>query len=129
LQETNIRRVYIYHFFQDSDTVSDKEIPPLLQEVLPVKKSRKWHWALMDYGAYLKTIRGDQGKLVPNPNGKHKNYNIQSIFEGSIRQIRGAILKNLFTESLSLRELIKKTKRDKKKIESVLVVMEKRRVY
>lgn len=116
--ETNIRRAYIHHFFKDADIVTDEEIIPLLEKALPKNKSREWHWALMDYGAYLKT-------KVENPNRKHKNYSIQSKFEGSLRQIRGAILKNLSDKRLTLVELTKIIKKDKKKIISVLLVMKK----
>jgi A/G-specific adenine glycosylase len=88
--ETNIRRVFIHHFFPDAEVVTDEEILPLLELALPAKKSREWHWALMDYGAYLKSI-------VKNPNRRAKNYSIQSKFEGSLRQIRGGILRSLAT--------------------------------
>jgi A/G-specific adenine glycosylase len=71
---------------------------------LPQKKSREWHWALMDYGAFLKSS-------VPNPNRRHKNYSIQSKFEGSLRQIRGATLKILSVEEMSREELIGKLKK------------------
>jgi A/G-specific adenine glycosylase len=42
----------------------------------------------MDYGAEL-------AKGVPNPNRRSKHYNIQSKFEGSLRQIRGEVLRQL----------------------------------
>ncbi len=128
--ETNIRRVFIHHFFEDAEVVSDEEILPILELALPVKKSREWHWALMDYGAYLKS-------QVPNPNRRHKNYAVQSKFEGSVRQVRGAILKNL-SEPKSLTQFVKVTKFEKKKILTVLGALEnegfveydtKRRVY
>lgn len=96
--ETNIRRVFIHHFFQDAEIVDDKEILPLLELALPVKKSREWHWALMDYGAHLKSI-------TKNPNRRAKNYRIQSKFEGSPRQVRGKVLRDLAVGPKSFRML------------------------
>jgi len=110
--ETNIRRVYIHHFFKDADIVTDEEILLLLEKALPEKKSREWHWALMDYGAYLKT-------KITNPNRKHKNYSVQPKFEGSLRQIRGAILKSLSKEKMSLQK-INSLSKDKEKIKKVI---------
>ncbi len=88
--ETNIRRVFIYHFFKDKKNIEDEEILTIAEKCVDAKNNREWHWALMDYGAYLKT-------QIPNPNRRAKNYSIQSKFEGSLRQIRGRILKNLAT--------------------------------
>jgi A/G-specific adenine glycosylase len=116
--ETNIRRVFIHHFFEDADVIEDKEILPLMEEVLPETKSRQWHWALMDYGAYLKSI-------VKNPNRRSKSYSIQSKFEGSAREVRGAILKVLANKGLDEKSLSKITKLDLKRIQNVLPVLEK----
>ena len=68
--ETNIRRVYIHHYFSDSDKVSDDEILPIVQRTLDKKNPREWYWALMDYGAFL-------AKQVDNPNKKSSTYNKQ----------------------------------------------------
>lgn len=113
--ETNIRRVFIHHFFQGADVVTDEEISPLLEQALPIKKSREWHWALMDYGSYLK------GK-VENPNRKHKQYSIQSKFEGSLRQIRGAILKQLAKKKSNLAQL-NKISEEKNKVKKVITAL------
>jgi A/G-specific adenine glycosylase len=86
--ETNIRRVFIHHFFQDQENITDKEILEVADRALPVGNAREWHWALMDYGAWLKS-------QVQNPNRRHKQYAIQSKFEGSLRQMRGKVLKSL----------------------------------
>jgi A/G-specific adenine glycosylase len=83
--ETNIRRVYIHEFFQDSVEVHDKELMPLIEETISKENPREWYYALMDYGAFLKT-------QIPNPNRKSKHYTIQSKFEGSNRQVRSTIL-------------------------------------
>jgi A/G-specific adenine glycosylase len=89
--ETNIRRVYIHEFFQDSLEVHDKELMPLIEQTMSKENPREWYYALMDYGAHLKT-------QIPNPNRKSKHYTIQSTFEGSNRQVRSTILAFLLKE-------------------------------
>ncbi|MCA9372314.1 A/G-specific adenine glycosylase [Candidatus Woesebacteria bacterium] len=86
--ETNIRRVFIHHFFEDTVLISDKEIVPLIEHIIDKYNPREWYYALMDYGATLP-------KHVVNPNRKSKHYTKQSKFEGSRRQMRGKILKEL----------------------------------
>jgi A/G-specific adenine glycosylase len=86
--ETNIRTVIIHHFFNDTATVSDKEIQTVLEKVFPKGKSREWYAALMDYGAHLK-----RGGLKLN--NKTKGYTKQSAFKGSAREARGAVLRAL----------------------------------
>lgn len=86
--ETNIRRVFIHFFFRKRDRVSDAEILPLVERTLDRKNPREWYFALMDYGAMLK-------KSVPNPNKKSAHHQRQAPFEGSMRQLRGRVLKLL----------------------------------
>lgn len=86
--ETNIRTVYLHHFFFDATDVDDREIVRCIVRTLDTKKPRAWYYALMDYGAYLK-------KTLGNQNTRSKHYTKQSKFEGSDRQIRGAILRIL----------------------------------
>lgn len=86
--ETNIRRVYLHHFFQDQANIHDKELLEIIQQTGGPEHSREWYWALMDYGAYL-------GKTIPNPNKKSRHYTIQKKFKGSDREIRGKILELL----------------------------------
>lgn len=86
--ETNIRAVFIHHFFKNKDTVLDADIIALVEKTLDSKNPREWYWALMDYGSFIK-------KEFGNPNSKSKHYIKQSKFEGSDRQIRGAILREL----------------------------------
>jgi A/G-specific adenine glycosylase len=88
--ETNIRRVYIHVFFCHRETVTDKEILPLVELTLYRKNPRVWYWALMDLGASLK-------KSITNPNRRSAHYTRQAPFEGSDRRIRGLILKTLVT--------------------------------
>jgi len=84
--ETNIRRVYIHFFFQKKQSVLDRDILELVKCTVDTKNPREWYYALMDYGAYLKT-------LAVNPNTQSKQYIKQSKFVGSNREVRGAILK------------------------------------
>ncbi len=49
---------------------------------------RAWYYAMLDYGAYLK-------KTVPNPSRRAKAYTRQSRFEGSRRQKRAEIVRQL----------------------------------
>jgi len=83
--ETNIRRVFLHHFFFDQDNVPDSEIMPLITTALDREHPREWYWALMDYGTHLKT-------QVTNPNRRSRHYTRQSKFEGSHRQLRGILL-------------------------------------
>ncbi len=78
------------------DSVTDKEILPLVERALDRENPRAWYWALMDFGTELK-------KSVPNPNRKSTGYIKQAPFEGSDRRIRGMILKFLIGKS-SVRE-------------------------
>jgi A/G-specific adenine glycosylase len=86
LIETNIRRVYIHHFFNGELDVSDTEIMEIINDMGEMEEPRIWYAALMDYGATLPKI------IKHNPNRQSKHYTRQSKFEGSDRQIRGRIL-------------------------------------
>lgn len=97
--ETNIRRVFIHHFFHDRTDVHDGEILPLVQKTLDRKNPREWYYALMDYGTSLK-------KSVPNPNRRSSHYARQTKFEGSTRQKRGAILRFVLVHAASTERAI-----------------------
>ena len=77
--ETNVRTVFLHHFFPDVPAVPDRELVPLIQAACPAAPGavadeiapfavpqddadtpRAWYYALLDYGAYLK-------KTLPNP--------------------------------------------------------------
>lgn len=116
--ETNIRRVFIHHFGDvilangvrpESDpgqarmTISDNELLPLIEQTLDRENPRQWYYALMDYGSYLAKHPPTGGT---NPNRKSKHYVRQSKFEGSLRQVRGKILKILIDKkSVKISEL------------------------
>lgn len=86
--ETNIRTVFIHHFFKGDTEVSDRQILGIAEQVMDRKHPREWYWALMDYGAHLK-------QTVGNLNHRSKGYAVQSRFEGSRRQVRGKIIRQL----------------------------------
>lgn len=87
--ETNIRRVYLHHFFPGRTAVPDADVLPLVSRHLAaVPSSRDWYAALMDYGTYL---AGE----VENPNRRSRHHARQAKFEGSLRQLRGRILRTL----------------------------------
>lgn len=88
--ETNIRSVFIHHFFAKTHEVSDKQIMPLVEKSVDQATPREWYWALMDYGSFLK-------KTNINPSRSSKHYTKQSRFIGSTRQIRGLIIRFLLT--------------------------------
>lgn len=100
LIETNIRRVFLHHFFPNKKNVSDADIVPLLEKTLWKKSPRVWFSALMDYGALAL-------KEIENPNKRSAHYAKQSPFEGSTRYARSQILQRiLYKECASLKELL-----------------------
>jgi len=89
--ETNIRTAVIHHFFPHygpRTSIDDSEIAEVLARVLPKGRAREWYWALMDYGAHLKR----SGVRV---NARSAHHAPQKRFAGSLRQARGAILREL----------------------------------
>ena len=77
--ETNVRTVFLHHFFPDVPAVPDRELVPLIQAACPAAPGaaadeiapfavpqddadtpRAWYYALLDSGAYLK-------QTLPNP--------------------------------------------------------------
>ena len=125
--ETNIRRVFLHHYGElaagaeedslrtepalarrvrsesfaapgPADGISDAQLRPLVEAGLDRERPREWYWALMDYGA-------DLAKRVPNPNRRSKHYLVQSRFEGSVRQLRGEVLRRLLAGPKAADEL------------------------
>ena len=117
--ETNIRTVLIHSCkglsFAKDGRVEDKTLLPLVAETLKRSKMqpREFYAAMMDYGAHLKK----QGIEL---NKKSKHYTKQSKFEGSTRQLRGAILRELLKTPATLSQLIKKFPESSGKIEVAL---------
>lgn len=110
--ETNVRTVFLHHFFPDVPGVPDRELVPLIEATCPgpapgaperdggagagrfappqdaEDAPRAWYYALLDYGAHLK-------KELPNPSRRSAGYTRQSRFEGSRRQKRAEIVRIL----------------------------------
>lgn len=96
--ETNVRTVYIHHFFADHPSVEDKAIAAVVAETLDRGNPREWYWALMDYGSYLKRSIGNKSRASTS-------YTKQSAFVGSNRQLRGAVIRALLEKPHTLPEL------------------------
>ena len=116
--ETNIRSVYIHHFFPKKRKIRDIDILPYMRETLDIKNPREWYWALMDYGAYLK-------RIVKNPSRKSKHHTKQSKFEGSNRELRSHILKAILKKSETVESLQRKIKKPLLDIDRNLRAMKK----
>jgi A/G-specific adenine glycosylase len=86
--ETNIRTAIIHHFFGDATGIADADIEAVLVRVLPKGRSREWYSALMDYGASLK-------RSGISHNARSTTHAKQPRFAGSMREARGAILRQL----------------------------------
>jgi A/G-specific adenine glycosylase len=99
--ETNIRTVFIYHFFPEQEDISDTQIEKKVRKTLPDKRIREWYWALMDYGHYLK-------QKVGNLNKQSQSYQTQSQFAGSNRQLRSKLLRFILEHQPVNLETIKK---------------------
>ena len=131
--ETNIRTVFINEFFQNTSAavdsvdvtnkngIDDKTIIPLIEQTVYEKDVRLWYYSLMDYGAHLK-------KQLVNPNRISKSYTKQSKFSGSLRQARGAIIRQLTkVKTATVEEIAAQEKIDVQKLQQAaeLLVKEK----
>jgi A/G-specific adenine glycosylase len=123
--ETNIRRVFLHHFAELTgsgttvislpvELISDAELRPLIEATLDRERPREWYWALMDYGAEL-------ARRGPNPNRQSKHYTLHSRFEGSVRQLRGEVLRQLLNGAKTRDELTAAL--DDSRLEVVLVAL------
>ena len=83
--ETNIRTVFIHHFFADTEKVDDKLMLPLIEQSVDTKNPREWYYALYDYGTWIKQIYGNKSR-------QSKAHVTQSSFKGSFRELRAAVL-------------------------------------
>lgn len=86
--ETNIRRVFIHLFFAGRESVADREILPLVGATLDCDDPRNWFHALMDFGTHLAGVFG-------NANRRSAHYQRQGPFVGSVREVRGMIIRVL----------------------------------
>ncbi|NLE02696.1 MAG: A/G-specific adenine glycosylase [Fibrobacter sp.] len=113
--ETNIRTVYIYHFFESvTEPVPDSALYPVSELLLDRLNPRKWYSALMDYGTVLK-------KSVGNLSRKSTMYQKQTPFKNSNRFLRGAILRHLLKgDARTAKKLSSFLQTDTNRIQSVL---------
>jgi len=118
--ETNIRRVFIHFFFAGARRpVRDDEILALVDATLDRRNPREWYWALMDYGAML-------GREKPELNSRSARWRRQPRFEGSRRQLRGAILRALLARSpLAADALARETGGDAARVGECLAMLER----
>ena len=98
--ETNVRSVFLHELFPDRDAVPDRDLVPYVADSCPEVGARGWYYALLDYGAYLKT-------QVANPSRRSKHHARQSKFEGSHRQKRSFLLRQVLAapEGIDIEEL------------------------
>lgn len=112
--ETNIRAVFIHSFFKDKAAVDDKELLPLVAQTVDAQNPREWYYALMDYGVHLK-------KLHANPARRSAHHTKQSRFEGSDRQIRGAVVRALTEHpSLKMAEIIGTIQKEPDRVKKII---------
>jgi A/G-specific adenine glycosylase len=110
--ETNIRTVFLHHFFSKRrGVVRDEEILPLIERALKRSRMRPrtFYTALMDYGAHLK-------KSGVRINERSAHYTRQTAFEGSARQLRGAILRELLHHQATLATLAHRIPRTREEL-------------
>ena len=105
--ETNIRTIYFHYFFADRADISDAELLGLVEQTMDCDHPREWFWGLMDYGAYLKQTAG--GCL-----DKSRHYKKQPPLRGSVREVRGQIVRALSQGSSTEYDLRQKLHADKR---------------
>jgi len=108
--ETNIRTVFFHHVPAKRKR-SDKQLLPLVGRALKESglEPREFYAALMDYGAHLK-----KKGITLNKHSSH--YVRQSKFEGSARQLRGAILRELLLHQATLSTLVHRIPRNQQEV-------------
>lgn len=119
--ETNIRSVIIYYFFEGQVGIGDREIFNVVEQTFDKSKPAEWCSALMDYGNFLK-------RAFPNPSRRSKHYRTQPKFEGSTRQIRGAIVRCLLVSDKTIAELSRCAGASGSCFEKVIATLEKEKI-
>lgn len=103
--ETNVRTVYIHHFFADNFAVDDKAIVELLEATIDSTNPRQFYQNIMDYGTWLK------GQGVRNIS-QSRHYKKQSPLKGSVREVRGQMIARLSECDMTATELAAVLKAD-----------------
>ena len=86
------------NFSEKKTNILDIEILSLVETTLDLENPREWYYALMDYGSFL-------GKTIENPNRKSRSYSKQSVFSGSVREVRGEILRILSNTPMEISQI------------------------
>jgi A/G-specific adenine glycosylase len=121
--ETNIRRVFIHHFFKNLKSVSDKQILPLVDQTLDISNPREWYYALMDYGAQLPKV------TKRNSNTQSKHYTKQSTFKGSLRELRGTLIRKISEGPKKLKTLQTACKNDPRTAEALAALTKDKLIH
>jgi A/G-specific adenine glycosylase len=96
--ETNVRTVYFHHFFAGHDKVSDAQLSGVVANTMDTENPREFYWQLMDYGTWLKKQGAGSIRLSAH-------YVKQSPLKGSVREVRGQIIKALAAGDLRAEQL------------------------
>jgi len=116
--ETNIRTVFIHYFFPRRNTVHDDELLPFVALALDTRNPRRWYNALMDLGTMLKALYG-------NASRRSARHRPQAQFEGSDRQLRGAILRALTAAPETITALCRHCTTDRARLAPILAALER----
>lgn len=81
--------------------MTDREILEKLHKTIDHEHPREFYWAIMDYGTWLK-------KQGAGQNSRSAHYKKQSPLKGSIREVRGRIVKELTKGGMTVQELHQK---------------------
>lgn len=113
--DTNIRKVFLLEFHLP-ETTTRAELVALAERVLPRRRSRDWHNALMDYSRLA--LRTTERRITP--------VSRQSRFEGSRRQIRGEIVRRLTRQqSVRLAQVAEEMQRSLDDVREAAMALEK----
>lgn len=113
--DTNIRRVFLHEFGLQVGS-SRQAIEDLAWQLLPRHRSRDWHNALMDYSVLR----------LPRRLANVPPVSRQSRFEGSLRQIRGEIIRRLTSQHrLTVAALSREIGREKADVLAAARALEK----
>jgi A/G-specific adenine glycosylase len=103
--DTNIRKVLLHELGYPA-SISKKNLEAVALAVLPHRRSRDWHNALMDYSRLA----------LPKQINSIPPISRQSRFQGSLRQIRGEIVRQLVTRTrvtvAAIAKALKRTEED-----------------
>ncbi len=113
--DTNVRQALVSEFPRWAE-VSLKDLLRLAEAVTPSGRSRRWHYALMDYGSL--GLGSETKRRIIKPK--------QSPFIGSLRQIRGEIIRRLSSgDVVDVRLLSTEMKRSKDVVKQAAQALEK----